>query len=93
MLIIIIIISAEKLQIQSFTNNIIYLNFNEKFRRKDIMRIIRITSAAREMRSLNRSSRTNIKVISGPRNCARKQDLSFPPEIETSSGARAAFIE
>ena len=61
------------------------------------MRIIEITSAAHEMRSLNHSSRANIKVFSGPRNCARKKktkkDISFPQDTETDSGVRAAFIE
>ena len=57
------------------------------------MRIIRITSGAYEMRRLNHSSRTNIKAFSGPRNCAREKDLSFPQDIDTSSGARAAFTE
>ena len=87
------LIITEQLQIQSVTNNIIYLTFNEKFRRKDIVPINRITSEAYEMRSLNHSSRANIKVFSGPRNYARKKDLSFPQDIETSSWARTAFIE
>jgi hypothetical protein len=52
-----------------------------------------MTSGAHEMRSLHHSSRTNIKVFTGPRNCARKKRFTFSQDIETGSGARAAFSE
>jgi hypothetical protein len=59
------------------------------------MRIIRITSAAHEMRSSNHSSRANIKAFSGPRKMhkEKKMYVSFPQDRETSSGVRTAFIE